>query len=184
MVCGGMRVVVGRRRAPGEEGGGVFVRSWPVSRLRDQSWTQRCMGAGAELELGLRWWSRRRDGWRLGRPAHALQLSTDGGGLAGGGDHSHASAAAIAGADVDGKNPREEGSPRESWQWSFGMMACMYSPLFHHSAEFRMEQISAFGISFGTNRYAGAFAKRYTKPAFTGTCRLPSSCFTTTWDGS
>ena len=38
----------------------------------------------------------------------------DGGGLGESGDHSHASAAAITGADVDGKNPRQQDSPRES----------------------------------------------------------------------
>ena len=40
------------------------------------------------------------------RQADALQVAPDGGGLGEGGDHSHASAAAIAGVDVDGKNPR------------------------------------------------------------------------------
>ena len=127
MVWRGMRVVVGRRRACGREDAGGFcaivagfgadgseldaaVPARPAAGV--------CAGAldsaGAEHQLGLRWWSRRRGGRRLIRQAHALQISTDRGGLGEAGDHAHASAAAIAGADVDGRDPRQQDSPRES----------------------------------------------------------------------
>ena len=99
--CRGRTMTAARRGRTGGSGGdfGRFRGRW-IRAGRSRAWAPGgrglCRGldsAGAELELGLRRWPRRRDGWRLRRQADALQIAAYRGGLRQGGDHGDRSGA-------------------------------------------------------------------------------------------